>query len=150
MGVVMGVVFIDGSSSKLLVLVSEVGAVVDEASILCLLDDGFSVCGEAGGGVGAGSSHAGVIWGWRSDDDVGSLGVQQRGGVADVGRVGLDDFSGDGFAGFVAGSVAVGSLVVGCGDASSVVVAKFDNDDVAGLDGVDDMTKSVLVGVGAG
>lgn len=151
MSVIVRVIGVDSLGTKLNVLISKISSVVNEtspASSLC--NDRLSISGETRGGVSACSCLADVIWGGRGDDDVGSLGVQEGGGVGEVGGVGLNDYTSGCGAGFATGAGAIGAEVVGWGGGSSIIMSEFDDDDIAGFDGIDDGSEAVFSSVGTG
>lgn len=93
-----------------------------------------------------------VVGGLAGDDDGGALGDERPGGFFDVGVEGEDGFAVlAGLAGLGAGAGAVGATVVGgrVGGAA-IVVAEFDDDDVAGLEEFFDLGEAPFVGVAAG
>ena len=110
----------------------------------------FTIRGKPAGGIRTRACLAGIIGGRGGDDDFCAFGDQGFGRVGKVRDVGLRDDAGGGGAGFGAGADAVGAPVVGGGEGAAVVVPEFDDDDVAGYDGVGEGCEASFVRVGAG
>ena len=95
------------------------------------------VCLEAAGAVDEAAGLPGVVGGGGGDDDGGALGLEELGGVDEIGLEGEHGLGGAVVRGLAGGGVvvvdrvAVGAAVVGRGQATAVVVPEFDDHVVA-------------------
>lgn len=114
--------------------------------------DALAVVDKAATAVSEGAGLPGVVGGWAADDDLSAL--------CDDGLAGLDQVKGVGvhgrsravvsrLAGLGALAGAYRAAVVGGSQGSTVVVAELNDDDVVGLNGVDNIGEAALDSVGA-
>lgn len=129
-------------------------AMVDEhGTAPNLLGRALRVRREAAGRIAEGAALPGVVGRRGADDDLGALGDHGLARVDEVGRVRQDGdllaVDDDG-ALLVAGAGAVRApVVLAAREGAAVVVPELDDDDVVGLDRLDDVVEAAFDGEGA-